>query len=133
MPEARLRIHTRAEIVWRLLIDTTAWPNWGPSVRAVDCPTRLVGPGVSGRVQTAVGVWLPFSIAEWVPGRFWSWKVAGVSATGHTVIATDRNSCDAIFTVPRWAPFYLPVCRRALHRLAILAAEQSPEQGHGLG
>ena len=51
-------IHAPALVAWRLLIDTHEWPHWGPSVTAVDCPTRLIGPGTRGRVQTAPGLWL---------------------------------------------------------------------------
>ena len=130
MLETRLRINASAPVVWRLLVDTVEWVNWGPSVRAVDCPVRVIGPGISGRVQTAFGLWLPFSIVDWDPGGSWSWKVAEVSATGHTVVARSETSCDAIFSVPRWAPFYLPVCMAALRRLAILATEQPRGQRH---
>jgi len=110
-----------ASVAWRLLIDTQQWPNWGPSVRAVDAPVRYVSPGVRGRVQTAVGLWVPFEITDWQPERHWAWRVGGVPATGHAVEPIGPNRCRVRFVIPRWAPFYRPVCRQALRRIAVLA------------
>ncbi len=124
MLETRGSIQSPASVAWRILTDTHEWPNWGPSVRAVECPTRLIAPHMRGRVLSAPGLWLPFEITGWEPGRFWSWSVAGVPATGHRVTATGPAACDVTFTVPGWAPFYLPVCKTAIRRLARLAAGQ---------
>jgi hypothetical protein len=121
MLQTRLELPTSAATAWRLLTDTEAWPHWGPSVRTVDAPARLIGPGSCGRVQTVVGVWLPFEITRWRPGREWAWRVAGIPATGHIVTPLAPSRCRVTFTIPSWAPFYLPVCRRALHRLHGLA------------
>jgi hypothetical protein len=88
----------------------------------VDCATQLIGPGTRGRVRTALGPWLSFEVTGWEPGEFWRWRVAGVAATGHRVIATGPATSEVVFTVPSWAPFYLPVCRAAIRRLDGLAA-----------
>ena len=125
-------LHTAAQIavpaatIWRLIVDTQTWPKWGPSVRAVDYPTRFIGPNGKGRVQTAVGLWLPFQITDWEEGRAWSWTVAGIPATGHRVHSINPNRCQLTFTVPSWAPFYVPVCATALRRLEALAASDTP-------
>lgn len=121
MLQTELEIAVPAAVAWRLLIDTEAWPAWGPSVRAVDAPVRFIGPGLHGRVQTTPGLWLPFEITEWQAGRHWAWRVAGMPATGHIVAATGAARCRVTFTVPTWAPFYVPVCRVALGRLCDLA------------
>ena len=113
-----LNIPTCAQVAWHLLIDTDEWPRWGPSVRAVDTPERLIGPGMRGRVQTSVGLWLPFEITDWVPGAAWAWRVAGIEATGHRVEPLGPAHCRVSFLVPRWAPLYRPVCTAALHRIA---------------
>jgi uncharacterized protein YndB with AHSA1/START domain len=122
------QIPAPAPIVWRLITDTQAWPRWGPSVRAVDAPNRFIRPGHAGRVQTAIGLWLPFRITadDWEPGRFWHWTVAGVPATGHRVTARGPDACELTFIVPAWAPFYRPVCAAALRRIATLAAAEAP-------
>jgi len=114
-------IHAPASVAWRLLVDTSEWPRWGPSVRAVEAPSRVIGPGMRGRVQTATGLWLPFEITHWEPERAWTWRVAGVPATGHRVESLGPQRCRVSFLIPRWAPFYRPVCRSALRRIAALA------------
>jgi len=121
----RRDIDAAATTVWAILTDTTAWPVWGPTVRGAllsDGGNRI-GPGSTGRVATAVGVWLPFEITDWDEGRRWAWRVAGVAATAHAVDADGAvtQRCRATIEVPSWAPFYAPVCRIALGRIARLA------------
>lgn len=116
-----LDIPVPAAIAWRLLTDTEAWPRWGPSVRAVDAPKRVIGPGMRGRVQTTPGLWLPFEITDWLAGRQWAWRVAGIPATGHLVDPIGPARCRVTFAIPSWAPFYAPICRMALRRLRDLA------------
>lgn len=120
MLESRRRIAARAEEAWDLLTDTARWPEWGPSIRAVECSTRRIGPGSEGRVQIALGPWLPFRITDWEEGRAWRWSVAGVPATGHRVEPLGLERCEVIFEVPVWAPLYLPVCAAALGRIDAL-------------
>jgi len=121
MLEVSETIASSAAVAWALLTDTHAWSQWGPSVRAVEAPTRFITAGMRGRVQTTPGLWLPFQIADWEEGRAWAWRVAGVPATGHRVTPVTESSCRVTFTIPRWAPFYVPVCRIALRRIASLA------------
>jgi hypothetical protein len=121
MLEIAATLDTSATVAWQLLTDTRAWPQWGPSVRAVDAPQRFISAGTRGRVQTTVRLWVPFEITDWEEGRAWSWRVGGTPATGHHVIPVTATSSRVAFTIPRWAPFYLPVCRLALRRLAALA------------
>jgi hypothetical protein len=127
MLEVSADIASSAAVAWRLLTDTHAWPQWGPSVRAVDATARFITAGMTGRVQTTPGLWLPFEITDWQQGRAWAWRVAGIPATGHRVAPLTASSCRVAFTIPRWAPFYVPVCRLALRRLEVLAT------GHGPG
>jgi hypothetical protein len=118
-------IHADAPMLWELLIDTHAWPSWGPSVQAVDCPTRFVCAQSVGRVRTAAGFWVPFRIVEWDEGAYWSWRVAGVPATGHRVQPISATRSEVIFSVPNWAPFYVPVCSAALRRIERLVMARS--------
>jgi hypothetical protein len=119
--EVSATIASSPAVAWGLLTDTHAWPQWGPSVRAVDSPARFITAGTRGRVQTTVGVWLPFEITHWEEGRAWCWRVAGIPATGHLIEATGPDRCRVTFTIPEWAPFYLPVCRSALRAIGRLA------------
>lgn len=117
MHEVGRIIEAPAGVVWRILIDTREWPLWGPSVRAVRTPAQLIGPGARGRIQTPVGLWLPFEITHWEPEHAWAWRVAGIAATGHRVEGLGRERCRVTFEIPRWAPFYRSVCDAALRRI----------------
>jgi hypothetical protein len=103
---------------WDLLIDTTRWPEWGPSVEAVDCDRQYIEAGTTGRVQTVGGVWLPFEITA-CRDRRWTWRVARVPATGHRVRGEDP--CQVGFELPLLAASYAVVCVRALDTLAAMA------------
>ncbi|BCW68291.1 hypothetical protein NicSoilB4_30540 [Arthrobacter sp. NicSoilB4] len=132
------RVAASAEDVWTLLTDTGQWPAWGPSITGVE-PARTgipAGPeagraaepgsgglaaGSRGRVRTVLGVALPYTVTALEPGRYWSWSVAGLPATGHRVVP-QGGGCLVTFTVPWWAPAYLPVCALALRRIERIAA-----------
>jgi hypothetical protein len=110
-----------AEVAWALLTDLARWPEWGPSVRSARLDRGPFGPGARGRVETAVGMELPFEVTGFEAGRSWSWSVAGVAATGHRVEPTGPASCRVGFGVPAVAFPYLLVCRIALARIAEIA------------
>ena len=108
-------------VLWRLLVDTDRWSDWGPTVRAVELDAPCLSSGSRGRVQTAVGLWVPFEITRFEEGRAWSWKVGGVPATEHTVEAVNELNCRVAFGAPWVATPYLAVCLIALGRLDRLA------------
>ena len=129
MPSISRRIAAEPDVVWRLLTDLEAWPDWGPSISGASIDDESDGGGrlrlgSRGSVRTAVGVSLPFEVTELVEGRSWAWAVAGVPATGHRVESAD-DGCVATFTVPWWAPGYLAVCAIALRRIDRLATDSS--------
>ncbi|MFB6206593.1 MAG: SRPBCC family protein [Haloglomus sp.] len=107
------RTAASSEAVWRAFRDTERWPEWGPSVRAVDCSDRYVEAGSSGHVTTVGGLRLPFEVTTCANGR-WTWDVARLPATGHRV---EGPPTVAAFEVPLLAAPYAAVCRRALARL----------------
>jgi hypothetical protein len=111
-------IDAPADVLWDFLTDTERGPAWGPSVRAVDCDTRQIAAGTTGRVETVGGLWVPFEITSCRDGR-WTWRVAKIPATGHRVEG-DRP-CRVVFEIPVLAGGYAPVCARALQDLARLA------------
>ena len=104
--------------IWDLITDTTQWPRWGPTVKAVRCSERYICKGSGGQVLTAVGIWLPFLISEYEHGSFWSWKVASIRATGHRLQPTDTDGCYLWFEVPIIAAPYLIICQVALNRIS---------------
>ncbi|PSQ19113.1 polyketide cyclase [Halobacteriales archaeon QS_8_69_26] len=102
---------------WDLLIDTHRWPEWGPSVRAVECEDRWIRFGSTGRVVLPGGVRVPFAVDGFDPEvRRWTWRVARIPATGHRV--DDLGSgCRVVFELPVLAAGYAPVCHLALRRI----------------
>jgi len=105
--------------VWDLFTDTTRWPEWGPTVTAVECETRYIEAGSTGRVRTIGGRWLPFAITRF-GDRQWTWRIGQVGATGHRVRPTE-SGCRVGFEVPLWAAPYVLVCWVALGRIESLA------------
>ena len=109
--------------------------GWGPTVTEarLDVGRRTsLAPDSTGRVRTPLGVWLPFTVTQWHDDgarRAWSWRVVGVPATSHEVVA-DGSACRVRFGVPLWAPAYLPVVELALRRIrAIAEKETGPTRG----
>ena len=109
--------------VWDLITDTDKWPQWGPTVKGVQYPERIIREGARGMVLTALGIWLPFVITECEYGRFWRWNVASISATGHRIQATEAGGCKLWFEVPIIAAPYTLVCQMALRRIENLLSE----------
>jgi len=118
---ASIEVGAAVDEVWRLISEFEQWPAWGPTVLAVESDATAVGPGVTGRVKTAAGFWLPFEITEVEPGRSWNWKVAGIPATGHRVESLGDGSGRVEFTAPIVIYPYVVVLRRGLRRLKELA------------
>lgn len=121
-PSVSREIRCPVGSVWTILTRVAAWPEWGPTVAGATVPSGVVGPGSSGTVRTVVGLTLPFSITGFEEGRSWAWSVAGIPATTHHVRPT-ADGCVVTFTVPWWAPAYLPVCALALRRIDRLATQ----------
>ena len=117
-----LAVAAPAEVVWDDLVDLTAWPSWGPTVRSarLDDGGTLLGAEATGSLVTTLGVPLRFEVDGWCGAgarRSWSWRVAGVRATGHGVVETGPEACRVWMSVPWWAPAYLGVVAPALVRL----------------
>jgi uncharacterized protein YndB with AHSA1/START domain len=106
-----------AATMWTLLAQPHRWPEWGPSVRDVECSDDEIRPGTHGRVRTPIGLWLPFTITAVEPGRTWHWRVAGLAATGHRLEPVDEHHTRVVFEVPAWGFPYAIVCWAALRNL----------------
>ena len=128
MRDFRKIINAPAPRVWRLITDTRSWPDWGPTVRAVECSERFIHAGSTGRVRTPFGIWLPFVVAGFEPERYyWDWRVGGIAATGHRVEPRGSHQSVLSFSVPAWALGYGWVCRLALVRIETLLTDDDLE------
>lgn len=108
--------------IWSVLTHTRYWPEWGPSVSAVDPPDAEIRAGTTGRVRTPVGVAVEFEVTECAPYR-WTWTVAGVPATGHRIDPQPDGTSRVVFELPAVAFPYVPVCELALRRIERLVTE----------
>lgn len=130
------RVDASPEAAWELFTDTTRWDEWGPSVTGVECEDRFIETGTAGHVRTIGGLRVPFRV-ETCRDRRWTWRVAGIPATGHRVKSVgdgnrngnenrnkdgNEDDCRIGFEIPLWAAPYVPVCRRALRRMDRLLA-----------
>jgi hypothetical protein len=118
--EVALIIRAPSHEVWNLLVDTSRWAEWGPSIRAVECFDRLLTPLSAGRIKTVLGFSVPFAVSHFKPGKAWSWRVLGIPATTHSVESLGKNLCRLFFGVPIVAFPYLPICLMAIRRIAEL-------------
>ena len=116
--EVNRSFHVPCGRIWEIITDTDTWAQWGPSVSAVECESRFIRKGTAGKLKTAAGIWLPFRITGYEEGRFWSWNVAGIPATGHRVEQLKDRLCLLTFEMPLLAAPYAYICKIALERIA---------------
>ena len=118
--EVGLQVNAAADVVWQILVDTSRWVEWGPSIRAVDSTERFLTALSSGHVRTFLGFSVPFAVTRFEPGRSWSWHIFGIPATTHTVESLGANRTRLLFGVPLIAFPYLVVCFVAMKRIRSL-------------
>jgi hypothetical protein len=118
--EVGLMIRAPSHTVWNLLVDTSRWAEWGPSIRAVECCDRFLTPHSSGLIKTVFGFSVPFAVTHFEPGKAWSWSIFGIPATTHFVESLGTGRCRLFFGVPILAFPYLLVCLIAIRRIAEL-------------
>ncbi|WP_394707175.1 hypothetical protein [uncultured Desulfobacter sp.] len=103
--------------LWRIITDTSLWPEWGPSVLDVKCSDRFILYGSKGFVKTVMGFYLAFTITSLKKERAWTWAVGGIDATGHRIIPINDECCKLFFDMPIWAGPYSIICLVALIRI----------------
>ena len=54
--EVGLSVKASAEEVWQILVDTSRWVEWGPSIRAVESTERLLTALSSGTGEDRSGI-----------------------------------------------------------------------------
>lgn len=116
--EAGMMINAPSRAVWDLLVDTTRWAQWGPSICGVESSDRILTPLSSGRIKTVLGFSVPFAVTHFEEGKAWSWRVFGIPATTHTVERLGAIRSRLLFGVPIPAFPYLFVCLIAMRRIA---------------
>lgn len=104
--------------IWDIITTTDRWSDWGPMVCDVECDTNRIQEGSVGRIQTIFFFWLVFEVTEFNDKLSWTWRVANINATGHTLYFHSPLSCTLCFDVPWWAFLYIPVCWLALWRIS---------------
>lgn len=114
---ASMQMVAEAEQAWNILIDTEHWLEWGPAIRRVETQDRFIKSNSVGRVQTAFGLWLPFTITDFQQNNYWCWRIGSIEATGHRVIPTGAGTCTVAFSMPWWALPYTGICHIALRRI----------------
>ena len=125
--EAGLLVRTASDALWNILVDTSRWVDWGPSIRAVECSERFLTAFSSGRVKTVLGFSVPFAVTRFESGKAWSWRIFGIPATTHTAEGRGANRSRLFFGVPLPAFPYLLVCLIAIRRLvALIERSQDP-------
>lgn len=122
--DVRRTVDAPLSAVWDVLVDTTTWPTWGPSITEVESSTERIAVGTTGRVRTVVGLWLPFEVTEVVASHSWRWKVAGIPATGHRVEPVDEDTTAIVFELPALAAPYAGVCWAAAGRVRRVANDR---------
>jgi len=111
-------IHTSTDELWNLITDTARWVTWGPSIRAVESSEQFIRKGSRGRIKIIIGLWINFRVTEFKDGRYWSWSISGIHATGHRIELLNSNECRLVFEVPLFAAPYIIICQLALNRIA---------------
>ena len=118
--EVGLVVRAGSDAAWKILVDTSRWAEWGPSIHAVECSERFLKALSSGRVKTVLGFSVPFAVTRFESGKAWSWRVFGIPATTHTVESLGAKHSRLLFGVPILAFPYLLVCLVAIRRLVAL-------------
>jgi hypothetical protein len=126
------RLPVSVEGAWDALTDIDVWPDWGPSILAasLDDGGHRLQPRSTGRVQTLLGLWLPFRVTQWEAGQSWAWSVGHVPATAHRVEASNDAAAAVTIAIPLWAAPYAALCWISLGRLGRVVAEA---EGGGAG
>lgn len=111
-------IHTSADELWNLIADTSRWVTWGPSIWAVESSEQFIRKGSRGRIKILIGLWMNFNVTALEAGRYWSWSISGIHATGHRIELLNSNESRLVFEVPLFAAPYIVICQLALNRIA---------------
>jgi hypothetical protein len=118
-----IAISASPDQIWPFLAEFDRWPQWGISISAVESEAQQIASGVTGRVRTRLGLWLPFTINRVDAHSFWDWTVAGVRATEHYL--NPRSGYTQVgFTAPWLVAPYTLAMNASLRKLKQLVESQ---------
>jgi len=126
--ERRCRIQASPVVAWRWLADFARWPEWTPTVDAVD----VLDPGEPG-IGTRVRLHQPrLRPAEWVVERWrperefaWASRRPGLRSIASHVLAPEPEGCEVILAFSLDGPLALlaaPMGRKTIERYLALEA-----------
>lgn len=113
----------RPEAVWERYASVDQWASWSPQIKAVHSVSRRLRPGMSGSVESVVGIRAAF-VVEAVDDdrRTWTWRVrlGRIQIQLHHEVRPHEHGTTTSLTMhgPKLALLaYAPLARLALHRL----------------
>lgn len=82
--ETSIDIEAPAERIWDVMADVAKWPEWTPSVLAVEDVTPGLGLGGSALVDARATPKTRWTVTRWEPGHGFDWQTRfrGTTTTG---------------------------------------------------
>ncbi|MEU6817879.1 SRPBCC family protein [Streptomyces sp. NPDC046860] len=111
------------ETVWERYASVDEWASWSPQIKAVHCADRRLRPGMSGTVESVVGIHVAFFVeAVDEDHRTWAWRVrlGRMQIRLHHGVTSQERGTTTSLTMDGPKPAllaYTPLARLALHRL----------------
>lgn len=110
------------DTVWQRYASVEQWASWSPQIKALHCEGRRLSPGLSGTVESAVGVHAAFVVdAVDHDRRTWTWRVhlGRIRIRLHHEVRPGRGTTPSLtMDGPQLVLVaYAPLARLAMHRL----------------
>ena len=105
--EERIEINAPAATVWATMADVEHWPDWTPSVRAVELLDDEFTAGTRVRIKQPKFPRVVWVVVDVQPGESFSWRTAslGSKAVGrHCVIDNGDATSTAVLGITQTGP-----------------------------
>ena len=94
--EVSVEIARTPDVIWPVLIDVQRWPEWTPSVTAVERVDRApFGIGSRARVRQPGLKTMVWEVSEFQPEKLFTWQTRSVGISvvaSHEIRKTERGS-----------------------------------------
>ena len=94
--EVQVEIHRAPDVVWPVLVDVERWPEWTPSVTAVErLDQSAFGIGSRVRIRQPKLKTMVWRVSEFSQGRLFTWDTRNVGSStvgSHEIKPTPRGS-----------------------------------------